>query len=176
MIHPVQKIETPDRGHRTSTSESFQISDLVRLPKRKLKISHQTMTKQNFKTSAQFGPIGYRTWQFIDPCQTRDKSTISFSALAVFSVVGIWCIVYGVLTLPAEKETGYVKELCDLELVMCPKCNSGCPFYSGKSGAKELISANQKPRKFSVKEKCSASVLLHVFDNNNTGKLSNMTS
>ena len=108
--------------------------------------------------------------------QPKFKATNPFSALAVFSVVGIWCIVYGVLTLPAEKETGYVKELCDLELVMCPKCNSGCPFYSGKSGAKELISANQKSRKFSVKEKCSASVLLHVFDNNNTGKLSNMTS
>ena len=176
MIYPVQKVETTDRSHRTSTSESFQISDLVRLRKRKLKISHQTMTMQNFKISAQFGPIDYRTWRFIDPCQTRDKSTISFSALAVFSVVGIWCIVYGVLTLPAEKETGYVKELCDLELVMCPKCNSGCPFYSGKSGAKELISANQKPRTFSVKEKCSASVLLHVFDNNNTGNSSNMTS
>ena len=28
---------------------------------------------------------------------------------------------------------------------------------------------------FLVKEKCSASVLLHVFDNNNTGKSSNMT-
>jgi anoctamin-1 len=65
--------------------------------------------------------------------------TVYTIALAVFSVVGIWCIVYGVLTLPVEKETGYVKELCDLELVMCPKCNSGCPFYSGKSGAKELI-------------------------------------
>ena len=98
-----------------------------------------------------------------------------FSALAMFSVVGIWCIVYGFLTLPLEKEKGYVKELCDLELVMCPKCNSGCPFYSGKSGARELLWTNQNSRKFLVKEKCSASVLLHVFDNNNTGKSSNMT-
>ena len=59
-------------------------------------------------------------------------------------MVGIWCIVYGVLTLPVEKETGYVKELCDLELVMCPKCNSGCPFYSGSGGAREQVSAIQK--------------------------------
>ena len=48
MIHPVEKVETPDRSHPTSTSDSFQISDLVRLPKRKLKISHQTMTKAKF--------------------------------------------------------------------------------------------------------------------------------
>ena len=60
-----------------------------------------------------------------------------FLALAVFSVVGIWCILYGTLTLPYEKEEGYVKELCDLNLVMCPKCNSGCPFYSGNDGARD---------------------------------------
>ena len=62
-------------------------------------------------------------------------------------MVGIWCILYGTLTLPYEKEEGYVKELCDLNLVMCPKCNSGCPFYSGNGGARDfqLLGGAQEP-------------------------------
>ena len=53
------------------------------------------------------------------------------ASLAIFSLVGIIGILYGISTLHQSTENGYIKELCSLSNVtMCPICNDGCPFFA----------------------------------------------
>lgn len=101
----------------------------------------------------------YSNWYIISPVDTIQSyygeevglyfafMTLYTASLAIFSVVGIIGILYGISTLHQSTENGYIKELCSLNNVtMCPICNDGCPF-------------------FAASDNCMAAKILHMFDN-----------